>query len=117
MTDYHNEETASWDARKVREEADALHSAAAEEDAVEAAGEPCAAGEAEENGGREADEQGNEEAPMPKKKQPKPKKPYRYHRRLNPVLYVIMVMIISGLAACIGWLLRDDAWSLNKPWT
>ena len=25
-------------------------------------------------------------------------------------------MIISGLAACIGWLLMDDACSLNKPW-
>ena len=54
---------------------------------------------------------------MPRKKQPKPQKPYRYRRHLNPVLYVIMVMIISGLAACIGWLLMDDVCSLNKPWT
>ena len=52
---------------------------------------------------------------MPEAKRPK-KKAYRYRRGVNPVLYVIMVMIISGLAACIGWLLMDDACSLNKPW-
>ena len=111
MTEFHNEETASWDARRVREEAETLHSSethAAENDMTEA-----------ENVGSKQESAGKtrEEVPMPKKKQPKQKKPYRYHRRLNPVLYVIMVMIISGLAACIGWLLMDDVCSLNKPWT
>ena len=57
-----------------------------------------------------------EREPVTKGKRPRQKKEYRRRRGVNPVLYVIMVMIISGLAACIGWLLMDDACSLNKPW-
>ena len=44
------------------------------------------------------------------------KKRLRFRKAFNPVLYVIMVMVISGLAACIGWLLMDDACALNKRW-
>ena len=110
MTDYHNEETASWDARQVREEA----AAAVPEELADAA-ETTETAEPE--AVQEPEEQKVEEESVPRKKQPKPQKPYRYRRHLNPVLYVIMVMIISGLAACIGWLLMDDVCSLNKPWT
>ena len=110
MTDYHNEETASWDARQVREEA----AAAVPEEPADAA-ETTETAEPE--AVQEPEEQKGEEESVPRKKQPKPQKPYRYRRHLNPVLYVIMVMIISGLAACIGWLLMDDVCSLNKPWT
>ena len=110
MTDYHNEETASWDARQVREEA----AAAVPEELADAA-ETTETAEPE--AVQEPEEQKDEEESVPRKKQPKPQKPYRYRRHLNPVLYVIMVMIISGLAACIGWLLMDDVCSLNKPWT
>ncbi len=110
MTDYHNEETASWDARQVREEA----AAAVPEEPADAA-ETTETAEPE--AVQEPEEQKVEEESVPRKKQPKPQKPYRYRRHLNPVLYVIMVMIISGLAACIGWLLMDDVCSLNKPWT
>ena len=110
MTDYHNEETASWDARQVREEA----AAAVPEEPADAA-ETTETAEPE--AVQEPEEQKGEEESVPRKKQPKPQKPYRSRRHLNPVLYVIMVMIISGLAACIGWLLMDDVCSLNKPWT
>jgi len=105
MSDFHNEDTASWDARQIREGA-------------EAAAKPEAAEVSPENQREEQEEKTVEKKrePMPAEKRPRQRKPYRRHRHVNPVLYVIMVMIISGLAACIGWLLMDDACSLNKPW-
>ena len=78
MSAYKNEDTASWDTRKVRE------------------------GAAKAKG----------------KKQPA-EKAYRIRRKrrkLNPVVYVLLVLVISSLAACIGWLLMNDACALDKPW-
>ncbi len=108
MSDYHNEDTASWDARQVREGAasEAPEDVSFENTPEENVSEPV----------EETAEKENENKPMPKAKRTRERKPYRRHRGVNPVLYVIMVMIISGLAACIGWLLMDDACSLNKPW-
>ena len=37
-------------------------------------------------------------------------------RGMNPMLYIIMVLVISALLACVGWLLMDDLCSLNKPY-
>lgn len=43
--------------------------------------------------------------------------PARKRRRgMNPMLYVLLVLVISGLLACVGWLLMDDLCSLNKPY-
>ena len=121
MSEFHNEDTTSWDAGQVREGAasnlsetpsempnEERDTISAEEPAMENE-EPAAQPVADE------DEE-NERKPVRKERKPKPEKVYRRRKHMNPVLYVIMVMVISGLAACIGWLLMDDACSLNKPW-
>lgn len=113
MSDYHNEETASWDAEQVRKGAEAASEAMA--DAADMPSENTQEENVSETA-EQAAEPEKENKPMPSVKRTKKKKEYRPRRGVNPVLYVIMVMIISGLAACIGWLLMDDACSLNKPW-
>ena len=45
-----------------------------------------------------------------------PKRRRKHRSGMNPMLYVILVLVISGLLACVGWLLMDDLCSLNKPY-
>lgn len=43
------------------------------------------------------------------------RRPRRRRRRMNPMLYLVLVLASSAVLAGIGWLLINDLCSLNKP--
>lgn len=68
MPEYRNQDTASWDARQARTEAD----------------------------------------------KPRQRPRRRKRRHINPILYILFVLVVSALLAGVGWLLANDLCSFNK---
>ncbi len=54
-----------------------------------------------------------EEVRRSERQAPPPKK--RRRRRINPVLYLVCVVLLSALLAGVGWLLASDLCGFNKP--
>lgn len=87
MADYRRGDTASWDADQVRRSERGRRQQPPERRRMEERGE----------GGR-----------------PPVRKRRRRRRRINPILYLLCVILISVILAGVGWLLASDLCAFNK---